>query len=217
MNFLVMVCFLLGLQYLRAPLDAIQERAIKDDTKIYTSTTDNPSAGASAAQSASTAIVFINSVSGEEYVDVKFANILKGDRVNLDPWNNGNELVAAVARVGKPTIVVIHSVGPIILEEILATPNVMAIVWAGLPAQESGIALVDILYGDVSPSGKLPYTIAKRATDYGTTILKGKVDPFSEKLHVDYRRFDEFGIEPRYEFGFGLCKILSSLISDQNR
>lgn len=50
----------------------------------------------------------------------------------------------------------VQSVGPVILESILALDGVKAIVWAGLGSQESGNALVDILYGSTSPSGKLP-------------------------------------------------------------
>lgn len=42
-----------------------------------------------------------------------------------------NDLVKAVAAVNKNTIVVVHSVGPIILESILSNANVQAIVWAG--------------------------------------------------------------------------------------
>lgn len=79
----------------------------------------------------------------------------------------------------------------------------MAVVWAGLPGQESGNALVDILYGSTSPSGKLPYTIAKTQADYGTTIAGGD-DSYAEGLYIDYRHFDQAGISPRYEFGFGL-------------
>lgn len=139
--------------YLVGPLDAISTRAAAEGTTIVNSSTNDQTRAASAAAAASTAIVFINSDSGEGYLTVE-GNA--GDRNNLDPWHSGNELVAAVARVGKPTIVVVHSVGPVILESILAQPNVVAIVWAGLPGQESGNALVDILYGDVSPSGKLP-------------------------------------------------------------
>lgn len=129
-----------------------------------------------------------------------------GDRSNLDPWHSGNQLVQAVAAVNKNTIVVIHSVGPLILETILALPNVVAVVWAGIPGQESGNGLVDVLYGATSPSGKLPYTIAQAATDYGTAIVNGGSDSYPEGLYVDYRHFDHAGITPRYEFGFGLCK-----------
>ena len=63
-----------------------------------------------------------------------------------------------------------------------------------------------MLYGSVSPSGKLPYTIAKAATDYPSDIKSGD-DNYSEGLLIDYRSFDARGITPRYEFGFGLCKL----------
>lgn len=187
--------------YLVGPLDAIQKRAAADGTKIVPSATDDPTAGASAAAAAETAIVFINSDSGEGYITVE-GNL--GDRNNLDPWHNGNELVKAVAAASKNVIVVIHSVGPIILETILAQPSVKAIVWAGLPGQESGNALVDVIYGDTTPSGKLPYTIAKQAADYGASWINAETDDFPEGLYVDYRHFDAKGIAPRYEFGYGL-------------
>ena len=127
-----------------------------------------------------------------------------GDRNNLDPWHNGNELVKSVAAANKNVIVVVHSVGPIILETILAQPSVKAIVWAGLPGQESGNALVDVMYGTTSPSGKLPYTIAKQPSDYGAGWNSALVDNFVEDLFIDYRHFDKNGIAPRYEFGYGL-------------
>ncbi|KAF3910965.1 Beta-glucosidase [Arthrobotrys entomopaga] len=186
--------------YLVDPLTAIRTQAQSDGTTIVTSTSDTASSGASAAQSASTAIVFINADSGEGYLTVE-GNA--GDRNNLDPWHNGNDLVKAVANVNSKTIVVIHSVGPVILEQFADLANVVAIVWAGIPGQESGNGLVDVLYGSKPPSGKLPYTIAKSASDYGTTVQGGD-DNFNEGLFIDYRRFDSQGITPRYEFGFGL-------------
>ena len=133
---------------------------------------------------------------------------MSGDRPNLDPWHKGNDLVAAVAKVNKKVVVVVHSVGPIILESVLSNANVLAVVWAGLPGQESGNGLVDVLYGSTSPNGKLPYTIAKKESDYGTSVVNGD-DRFTEGLFIDYRRFDKNNIEPRYEFGFGLCKSYS--------
>lgn len=49
-------------------------------------------------------------------------------------------------------------------------PNIKAIVWPGLPGQESGNALADVLYGDVNPSARLPYTIARYEKDYPASI-----------------------------------------------
>ncbi|KAL1649924.1 hypothetical protein SLS58_001300 [Diplodia intermedia] len=187
--------------YLVAPLDAIQPRAEAAGTTLTLSATDDQAAAAAAAAAAEMAVVFITADSGEEYLTVE-GNA--GDRVNLDPWHDGNGLVAAAASAGKPVIVVANSVGPLILESILGHANVVALVWAGIAGQESGNGLVDVLYGDANPNGKLPYTIAKAAADYGTRLVTALEDGFEEGLYIDYRHFDKAEIEPRYEFGFGL-------------
>ncbi|CAJ2512525.1 Uu.00g055400.m01.CDS01 [Anthostomella pinea] len=187
--------------YFIAPADAITTRAKTDGTQVTVSASDSTGSVGSAVNGADAAIVFITSDSGEEYITVE-NNV--GDRNNLDPWHSGNDLVKAVAAANGNVIVVVHSVGPVILETILTQPNVKAIVWAGLPSSESGNALVDILYGGTNPSGKLPYTIAKSASDYGTAVSTGDSDNFKEGLFIDYRHFDKAAIAPRYEFGFGL-------------
>ena len=192
--------------YFVAPYDAIRARAQSDGTTVTLQNSDSTSGVQGVVSGADAAIVVITANSGEGYI--KVGNVA-GDRPNLDPWNNGNQLVQAVAQASQNVIVVVHSVGPIVLETIQALPQVKAIVWAGLPSQENGNALVDVLYGLVSPSGKLPYTIGKSQSDYGTNVVNGN-DDFREGLFVDYRHFDNKGIAPRYEFGFGLCKCLRS-------
>ncbi|KAK7701360.1 glycoside hydrolase 3 [Diaporthe eres] len=186
--------------YFSAPYDALKTRTSADGTTLTLSSSDSTGNVASTVSGADAAIVVITSDSGEGYITVE-GNA--GDRNNLDPWHNGNALVQAVAAANKNTIVVVQSVGPVILENILALDGVKAVVWAGLGSQESGNALVDILYGSTNPSGKLPYTIAKSATDYGTAVTSGD-DSFAEGLYIDYRHFDRANIAPRYEFGYGL-------------
>lgn len=119
------------------------------------------------------ALVFINSDSGEGYITVD-GNA--GDRNNITAWHNGDNLVKAVAAQNPNTIVVVHSVGPLIIEPWIEHPNVSAVVWAGLGGPETGNALVDVLYGDVNPSGRLPYTIARNFSDYGTELTLGGSD-----------------------------------------
>ncbi|KAL2674954.1 putative beta-glucosidase L [Phyllosticta citricarpa] len=192
------------LPYLIDPLSGIRNRLSGTTTNVITSTTDDKYAAAGAAAAATMSIVFVNSNSGEAYITVE-GNA--GDRINLDPYHDGNGLVGAVAAAaaGKPVIVVIHSVGPTLLESILSHANVVAVVWAGLPGQESGSSLADVLFGDYSPSGKLPFTIGKSRADYGDVAVKpSMVDSYEEGLYIDYRHFDKMGITPRYEFGYGL-------------
>ncbi|KDQ10604.1 glycoside hydrolase family 3 protein [Botryobasidium botryosum FD-172 SS1] len=189
--------------YLISPLEAIQARARKDHTSMSWYLDDfNTAQASSTAASAEVAIVFINSDSGEDYITVD-GN--QGDRNNLTAWHEGDNLVLAVAAKNKNTVVVVHSVGPLILEPWIEHENITAVLWAGLPGQESGNSLVDVLYGAWNPSGRLPYTIAKDASDYPASIIDDSLDiPYTEGLEIDYRHFDANDITPRFEFGFGL-------------
>ncbi|KAH9010572.1 beta-glucosidase [Lactarius pseudohatsudake] len=194
--------------YLISPYEALQARAQKDHTSFswFFNDFDLVGAGTAAIQK-DAAIVFLQSDSGEDYITVD-GN--EGDRNNLTAWHNGDALVKAVAAQNNNTIVVVNSVGPIILEPWIDHPNVTAVVWAGLGGTETGNALVDILYGAVNPSGRLPYTIAKSPSDYSAQLVIGGSGEeivnitYSEGLFIDYRHFDAANIAPRYEFGFGL-------------
>ena len=217
--------------YLITPLEAIQARAREDRSSVswFLSNWDLEGAAATAlGQDA--ALVFANSDSGEGAIIVgvgagnstlgtTLVDGAAGDRKNLTLWGNADNLINAVAAVNPNTIVVVHSVGPVIVEPWIENPNVTAVLWAGLPGQETGNSLVDVLYGDVSPSGRLPYTIAKDPADYPAQLVTA--DPnttgqtgwlpipvfiieYTEGLNIDYRHFDAKGIEPRFPFGFGL-------------
>jgi len=134
----------------------------------------------------------------------------EGDRQNLTAWNNGDNVVLNTAALNNNTIVVVHSVGPLIVEPWIEHPNVTAVVWANIAGQEVGNSIADVLYGEYNPSGKLVYTIAKRPEDYPAQLNDGGVGQeiidvdYTEGLFIDYRHFDAKNIEPRFEFGFGL-------------
>lgn len=200
---------------LTAPNDALAARAKVDGTAIDYALDDwNTDAAAAAAHGKSAALVFVKTNSGEGHITapVEFDpnRINQGDRLNISAWNNGDNLILAVAAQNPNTIVVVHSVGPMDIEAWINHPNITAVVWAGVAGQEVGNALVDVLYGDVNPSGRLPYTIAKRLEDYPAQVSRaGGINdnfpvPYSEGLLVDYRHFDAHNIAPRFEFGFGL-------------
>lgn len=155
---------------------------------------------------ADVAIVHVNADAGEGYITVE-GNM--GDRNNLSLWHQGDRLILKTAEVCNNVVVVVHSVGPVDLEAWIDHANVTAVVWAGLPGQETGNSEVDILWGAVNPSGRLPYTIGKKRSDYPSPILLNsnmKVPQimYSENLEIDYRHFDARHIKPRFEYGFGL-------------
>ena len=133
------------------------------------------------------------------------------DRVSLDLDWDGNGVVESVASYCSNTIVVTHSSGINNLP-FAGHENVTAILAAHYPGQESGNSIVDVLYGDVNPSGKLPYSIALKSDDYNGLPITAvnSTDPyawqvyFEEKLEIDYRYFDAQNMSVLYEFGFGL-------------
>ena len=127
-----------------------------------------------------------------------------------DDFSDG--LVLNVANNCSNTIVVIHNAGVRLVDQWIEHPNVTAVIFAHLPGQDSGRALVQLLYGVQSPSGKLPYTVAKNESDYSAptpSLPEGQFQlfpqsNFTEGVFIDYRYFDSKNITPRYEFGFGL-------------
>ncbi|KAH9474066.1 hypothetical protein Pst134EA_001117 [Puccinia striiformis f. sp. tritici] len=195
--------------YLVSPATAIQKYLTQDNPSItYQSILDNYAYKevADACKEVDVAIVHVSSDSGEGYIPVA-GNA--GDRNNISLWYNGDDLILKTAEVCNNVVVVIHSVGAVDMESWIDNKNVTAVVLAGLPGQETGNSEVDVLWGKVNPSARLPYTIAKRHSDYPAQVLfnsdmKVPQITYSEQLKIDYRHFDTHNIQPRFEFGFGL-------------
>ncbi|KAG5979710.1 hypothetical protein E4U55_004849 [Claviceps digitariae] len=181
-----------------APYDALSVRAAQDDTALYH---DFGSSTPDVITSSEACIVFGNAWASEGI-----------DRPSLSD-NYTDTLVRKVASHCNKTIVVLHNAGPRLVDGFVDHPNVTAIIFAHLPGRESGTALVKLLYGEVSPSGKLCYTVAKKASDYGHVLYPDKPTPkfqnfsqsnFNEGVYLDYKYFNKHNVTPRYEFGFGL-------------
>jgi beta-glucosidase len=85
--------------------------------------------------------------------------------------------------------------------------SIKAVLYAWQGGQEGGNAVVDALAGEITPSGKLPDTIAYSINDYPSTNNFGGYDYniYAEDIYVGYRYFETFCKEKvQYEFGFGL-------------
>ncbi|KAJ5437494.1 Glycoside hydrolase superfamily [Penicillium cf. griseofulvum] len=197
--------------YLVSPWEALQHAWSKDfvDVKAYLKSNVAPQDLAEQ----DLCLVFVNADGGEGFIR---SDGIDADRNDLFLQKNGTQLVEGVAThcgggQGK-TVVIVHSVGPVVMESWIDLPGVHAVLYANLPGQESGNALVDVLFGDVDASGRLPYTVGRSLEDYGpgAQVLYEHSDPsvpqvdLGQGLYIDYRYFDKFKITPRFEFGFGL-------------
>ncbi|KIW09309.1 uncharacterized protein PV09_00224 [Verruconis gallopava] len=193
--------------FIVSPLEAIKARAAQDGA-IVQYILDN-----SYLQSV-TSLEYITPIPDVCIVFTKTWASEGEDRIDLSLNWNASTVVANVAAVCPNTVVVTHSSGPNDLP-FASNPNVTAILAAHYPGEETGNSIVDILWGDVNPSGKLPYTIALNSSDYNTDItnsteLVTSTDPnawqsdFTEGVFIDYRYFDKANKSVLYEFGFGL-------------
>ncbi|CAG8959505.1 hypothetical protein HYFRA_00001404 [Hymenoscyphus fraxineus] len=182
--------------YISSPFDALQNKAYEDDTTLFW---DFQSANPLVDTSSDACLVFVNSWAAESY-----------DRPNLhDDFSDG--LIKNVATNCSNTVVVIHNAGPRLVDQWIDHENITAVIFGHLPGQDAGRAIVSILYGEQSPSGKLPYTVARNESQYNSVPVKPEAeyglfpqDNFTDGVYIDYRDFDKKNITPRYEFGFGL-------------
>ena len=107
-----------------------------------------------------------------------------------------------------PKTVVLLNIGSIMdmawTEEYGNKLSAILVVWQG--GMESGSAAADVLYGKVSPCGKLSDTVARRYEDYPSSAnFGGKVfNDYAEGIFVGYRYFDRHPEKVLYPFGFGL-------------
>lgn len=122
-------------------------------------------------------------------------------RDTLELPGRQEELLRAVAALGKPVVLVLLNGRP--LSIVWASENVPAILEAWEPGTEGGNAVADILFGDVNPGGKLPATFPRIASHsplyYARNITHQPED------HPSYAsRYWERSTEPVYPFGYGL-------------
>jgi beta-glucosidase len=119
-----------------------------------------------------------------------------------------DELIQQIASVNKNTIVVLTAGGNVDMSQWI--DRVPGLIHAWYPGQEGGTALAQIVFGDYSPSGKLPASFERRWEDNATFNsyypAKGeKRVRYSEGIFVGYRHFDRSTTKPLFAFGYGLA------------
>ncbi len=120
--------------------------------------------------------------------------------------NEQDLLIQTVAAANPRTIVAVASGGPVLMPWLEQVPAVLESWYGG---QEQGNALADILFGDITPSGKLTLTFPRSESDTPVSSPEQysrteNVAHFNEGLAVGYRGYDQLGIEPLFPFGYGL-------------
>ncbi|MBQ0044943.1 MAG: glycoside hydrolase family 3 C-terminal domain-containing protein [Bacteroidales bacterium] len=124
----------------------------------------------------------------------------EADRLTLLLPGNQVKLIKAVAEVNKNTVVVMQTLGCVEVEEFKDLANVSAILWTGYNGQAQGAAIPKVLFGDVTPGGKLNATWYKSVndlpaiTDYTLRANDGK----------NGRTLWYFTKPVSYEFGYGI-------------
>jgi beta-glucosidase len=116
-----------------------------------------------------------------------------GDASTLDLPGQQDDLVAAVAKAGKPMVAVLLNGRP---HSIVAlVDRVPAILEGWYLGQEGGTAVADVLFGDVNPSGKLPISIPRSV---------GQLPVYHDRKPTSYRPYLFASRDPLYSFGHGL-------------
>jgi beta-glucosidase len=125
------------------------------------------------------------------------------DRASLALPGAQDELVRRVLAANPQTVVVLNTGSPVELPWLDDAP---ALIQSWFPGQEYGLALCDLLFGRVCPSGRMPTTWPRRIEDTPAHAFypgAGGHAPYGEGLAIGYRHYDAAGIEPLIAFGHG--------------
>jgi beta-glucosidase len=165
-----------------------------------------------AAEAADVAIVVVGTWSRDQGELWQGLNATTGEHVDVASLNlvgAMGPLVQAIIETGKPTVVVYSSGKPV--SEPWISENAAALVQQFYPGEQGGTGLADILFGDVSPSGKLSvsfphdvgtlpvyydYLNSGRSLDAGAILPNGTLQ-FGHQYVLNTP-------QPLYEFGYGL-------------
>lgn len=128
------------------------------------------------------------------------------DKTNMDLPYKQDEVIKELLKVNKNTVVVISTGSPVDMSSF--ADNAKAIIQTSYNGMEGGLALAEVIFGDVNPSGKLPVTIPVKLEDSPAHSLgefpgSDKVR-YDEDIFVGYRYFSTYDVKPLFAFGHGL-------------
>ncbi len=199
--------------YAASPLDGIRLRAGTRFRIGYAQGCAMEEEGAEKTTSEASADLIQEAVSLAATSDVAFVFVGDSSRIESEGFDRKslelppgqNELIEAIAKTNKNTVVVLAVGAPVLMKPWVDQVSTVVNGWFG--GEEAGNAIADVLFGDVSPSGRLPVTFLKEWKDspaYGHYPGENGAVGYDEGLYVGYRHFDKQNIEPQFPFGYGL-------------
>ena len=128
------------------------------------------------------------------------------DRLSLSLPYGQDSLIEALAGANPNLAVVLVSGNAVAMPWVETVP---AIVQAWYLGSQAGYALADVLFGNVNPSGKLPFTFPVRLEDNGAHATvsysaESLTANYAEGIYVGYRRAEKYAVKPLFAFGHGL-------------
>ena len=214
----------LKVQHEISPLDGIRERAGKDVEVIYargyvgdvSGSYNGVSSGQDLSESRSEKeltdeavslakdadfVIFIGGLNKSNHQDCEGT-----DRRSLGLPYNQDAVISAIAAVQPNMAVALVSGNAVAMPWVNEVPTILQAWYLG---SEAGHSLADVLFGDVNPSGKLPFTFPVKLSDSpahqeGMTFPTRGKNFYQEGIFVGYRWFEEKDIKPLFAFGHGL-------------
>ena len=121
-----------------------------------------------------------------------------GDLDDLDISQNQQDLALTLAATGKPVILVLNEGRPRLINGFVH--QMQAVIQSYLPGNYGGEAIADVIFGDVNPSGKLPYSYPK----FPNALINYNYKPSEnqEKMEGAYDYASNLALQ--YEFGHGM-------------
>ena len=154
-----------------------------------------PFDAALAAARAADAVVFIGGLTAEvegEEMRVNYPGVRGGDRTDVELPAVQQKMLEALQATGKPVVLVLTTGSALAVR--WAQEKLPAIVLAWYPGQQGGNAVADVLFGGVSPAGRLPVTFYASADQV----------PAFDDYAMEGRTYRDFRGTPLYAFGHGL-------------
>lgn len=128
------------------------------------------------------------------------------DRSDMKLPYGQDRLISELLKVRPDTVVTLVAGSPVDMSAWL--DDAKALVYSWYAGMEGGIALAEVLFGEVNPSGHLPETFPVSGKDCPAVVLGefpgGDKVSYGEGIYVGYRYYDTFDVSVAFPFGYGL-------------